>query len=267
MADAAGTADVAKTLLDATKKALESVAGEQKGATATPKETAPPPVKTGLDSGATVAVDRYRKTAHWVLAAFAAVGVLIFGSLPFADVAEQGHNHLLIVLGVIVAALGIGAAILAVSRVDEPEDASLGELKADLQELFGDLACKPKQPRRWKPRKRALWKLQRELAEDDGPNHVGPIYEGVDPGSSAVERISGLISSIGTAQRVRYSAAARAASAQARFDDSRAELAARAAEMQLAWDRWAKAVELAKPAGGGPSGDKPAGRGSSGAKS
>lgn len=80
----------------------------------------------------------YQKTARWMLAAFAAVGVLIFGSLPFAAIADvelTWPNSLFLVGGLVLAVVGIVGAVIAVSLVSEPEDASLGELDSSLREI------------------------------------------------------------------------------------------------------------------------------------
>ncbi len=73
----------------------------------------------------------YQKTARWMLAAFAAGGILIFGSLPFAAIADvelRWPSSLWLVGGLVLAVAGIVSAVVAVSMVSEPEDASLGEL-------------------------------------------------------------------------------------------------------------------------------------------
>ncbi|HYQ64102.1 hypothetical protein [Actinophytocola sp.] len=78
----------------------------------------------------------YQKTARWMLAAFAAVGLLIFGSLPFAAIADVELTWpagLWLVGGLLVAVAGIVTAVIAVSLVNEPEDVSLGELDRDLR--------------------------------------------------------------------------------------------------------------------------------------
>src|ERR1041384_382448 len=59
----------------------------------------------------------YQKTARWMLAAFAAVGVLIFGSLPFAAIADvelTWPNSLFLVGGLVLAVVGIVGAVIAV---------------------------------------------------------------------------------------------------------------------------------------------------------
>jgi hypothetical protein len=80
----------------------------------------------------------YQKTARWMLAAFAAVGALIFGSLPFAAIADvelRWPSSLSLVGGLVLAVAGIVSAVIAVSMVSEPEDASLGELDSDLRSV------------------------------------------------------------------------------------------------------------------------------------
>lgn len=87
---------------------------------------------------ARAAKQSYQKTARWMLAAFAAVGVLIFGSLPFAAIADveiRWPSALWLIGGLVLAVAGIVSAVVAVSMVSEPEDASLGELDSDLRAI------------------------------------------------------------------------------------------------------------------------------------
>jgi len=242
MADASeGAPKAAATAIEAAKKALDALQGE-KGTEEKPKaESAPPEVRAGLDSGAMEAVQRFRKTTHWILGAFVAVGVVLFGSLPFTDITKEGRNTPLIVIGLALAASGITLAIWAVSRVDEPEDSSLGELKADL----------PKASNNWfRPPSQALNKLKGELGGADGENHVGPMHPDarVPTDKDPAERhISGLIASIGKAQVDRYVFAADAAEAARAYEVSKEVLAARTNELETAWNRLVKTLEFARP--------------------
>jgi hypothetical protein len=106
------------------------------------KEEAPDkqavPGNSGAVQAARTARQSYQKTARWMLAAFAAVGALIFGSLPFAAIADvelTWPGALWLVGGLVLAVAGIVSAVIAVSLVSEPEDASLGELDCDLREI------------------------------------------------------------------------------------------------------------------------------------
>lgn len=135
----------------------------------------------------------YQKTARWMLAAFAAVGVLIFGSLPFANVTDVElvwPDSLLLIGGLVLAVAGIVTAVMAVSLVSEPEDASLGELDSDLRtvqrlkngEFAFDEAGKPlfasdrlaNLRRWWNPRLRAKVQLAEILHGTEADAHLGP---------------------------------------------------------------------------------------------
>lgn len=123
--------------VEALRNFVEKAAGEDEEKTPPPKKGAVPPNSSALRM-ATHARQSYQKTARWMLAAFAAVGVLIFGSLPFAAVADvvlSWPNSLFLVGGLILAVAGIVGAVVAVSLVNEPEDASLGELDSDLRRI------------------------------------------------------------------------------------------------------------------------------------
>jgi hypothetical protein len=117
---------------EAMRKFVETAAGKEE------KEEEPGAVP-GNSAATQLARDArqsYRKTARWMLAAFAAVGLLIFGSLPFAAIADvelRWPGGLWLVGGLLVAVAGIVAAVVAVSLVNEPEDVSLGELDCDLR--------------------------------------------------------------------------------------------------------------------------------------
>jgi cell wall-associated NlpC family hydrolase len=131
----------------------------------------------------------YQKTARWMLAAFATVGVLIFGSLPFAAVADvkiTWPGSLWLVGGLVLAVAGIVGAVIAVSLVSEPEDASLGELDCDLRAVqkvdkkgfvFKDgkpVIAVPKWRALWNPRLACRIELTNILHGEDSAAHLGP---------------------------------------------------------------------------------------------
>jgi hypothetical protein len=255
-------AQIATKALEAAKKAFESIskaaadddkakADEGASAKEAAKETALPKVQAGLDTGGREAVKNLRKTAHWVLGAFAAIGILVFGSLPFTDISGEGRDVWKIVAGLILASIGITMAIWAVSRVDEPEDASLGELHASLSGDSGWTTMpNPAGRVAWwmTPRQKALYKLKAELEGPEGKNHVGPMHPEIRASKTAIGRISGLIRSIGRTQDVRYRRAAEVAYRIVVRDVEVDALEARTAELTAAFERWAKAAALAKPA-------------------
>jgi len=131
----------------------------------------------------------YQKTARWMLAAFATVGVVIFGSLPFAAVADvelTWPNSLWLVGGLVLAVAGIVGAVVAVSLVSEPEDASLGELDSDLRLVqktdrngfvFKDgkpVITVPKLRALWNPRLACRIELTNILHGAESAAHLGP---------------------------------------------------------------------------------------------
>ncbi|GAB1515856.1 hypothetical protein [Actinophytocola sp. KF-1] len=131
----------------------------------------------------------YQKTARWMLAAFAAVGVLIFGSLPFAAIADvelRWPSALWLVGGLVLAVAGIVSAVVAVSMVSEPEDASLGELDCDLRAIqktdekgFVFVKGKPvitvsKLRAWWNPRLACRIELANILHGPESSAHLGP---------------------------------------------------------------------------------------------
>ncbi|HEX6352363.1 hypothetical protein [Actinophytocola sp.] len=140
----------------------------------------------------------YQKTARWMLAAFAAVGALIFGSLPFAGIADvelTWPNGLWLLGGLLLAVAGIVSAVVAVSLVNEPEDASLGELDCDLREIqkidaqgFVWAKDKPvlmvnKLRALWNPRLASRIELVNILHGPESSAHLGPNLEDDRPAS------------------------------------------------------------------------------------
>jgi hypothetical protein len=134
--DGTGASGRLTDMVDALTKVAAAVGGGEPAA-----DSNPVPAESPLVASARRAKATYHKTARWVLAAFAAVGVLIFGSLPFANLADADFslpNALWFFGGLAMAAAGIVAAVVAVSLVSEPEDASLGELELQLDSVgFG----------------------------------------------------------------------------------------------------------------------------------
>jgi hypothetical protein len=149
----------------------------------------------------------YQKTARWMLAAFAAVGLLIFGSLPFAAVADvelRWPSGLWLVGGLVLAVAGIVSAVIAVSMVSEPEDASLGELDSDLRSVqkvddkgFVFVKGKPvitvnKLREWWNPRIACRIELASILHGPESSAHLGPNLETEDRQASITNLIKRL---------------------------------------------------------------------------
>ncbi|MFI6149327.1 hypothetical protein [Streptomyces sp. NPDC051109] len=98
----------------------------------------------GLLSQARQAKRSYQATSRWILAAFATVGLVLFGSLPFSNINKiSGFDVVLMGIGLGCAAAGIALAIWAVSLVAEPLDASLGALEQRLEQAMKDLNKNP----------------------------------------------------------------------------------------------------------------------------
>jgi len=146
----------------------------------------------------------YQKTARWMLAAFAAVGVLIFGSLPFAAIANVELTWpaaLWLVGGLLVAVAGIVAAVIAVSLVNEPEDVSLGELDCDLRAIqktddkgFVWVNGRPvltvhKLSAMWNPKLESRIELTNILHGPESSAHLGPNLEADDRPASVTNLI------------------------------------------------------------------------------
>ncbi len=149
----------------------------------------------------------YQKTARWMLAAFAAVGVLIFGSLPFAAIADvelRWPSAVWLVGGLVLAVAGIVSAVVAVSMVSEPEDASLGELDADLRAIqktddkgYMFVKGKPvitvsKLRAWWNPRLACRIELANILHGPESSAHLGPNLAGEERQASVTNLIKRL---------------------------------------------------------------------------
>lgn len=201
-----GRVDFSKltTAADAMRKFVESAATAD---TEAPQTGGAVPGNTTATQLAATAKQSYQKTARWMLAAFAAVGVLIFGSLPFAAIADvelTWPTTLWLVGGLAVAVAGIVAAVVAVSLVNEPEDVSLGELDSDLRTLqktddkgFLWINNKPvilagKLHTLWNPRLAARVELVKILHGEDSSAHLGPNLEANDRPASVTNLIKKL---------------------------------------------------------------------------
>jgi hypothetical protein len=128
----------------------------------------------GLLSQARQAKRSYQATSRWILAAFAIVGLVLFGSLPFSNIGKiTGGDVWRMVIGLAFAAAGIVLAIWAASIVAEPLDASLGALEQRLEPAM--TAVKNKKTRAWgRPRRRAEIQLATMLSGDEKEAHLGP---------------------------------------------------------------------------------------------
>jgi hypothetical protein len=119
--------------------------------------------------------------------------MLIFGSLPFSNLASANFtwpNSLWLVGFLALAAGGIVAAVIAVSLVSEPEDASLGELELQLRSVqavtsIGEFEFADAMPKftggkllllrkLWNPRRCARMAYCQILHGREASAHLGP---------------------------------------------------------------------------------------------
>lgn len=123
---------------------------------------------------------RYDGTIRWVLGVFSAVGLLIFGSLPFTDLANVNWLPWAGV-GLGLAAAGLAVVIWAATTGLELHDASL----AELDQTFADVSGRKRNW--WGPKKRANYDLRRSILGPEMLAHLGP----------GVGNVGGLIQRIG----------------------------------------------------------------------
>jgi hypothetical protein len=154
----------------------------------------------------TAARQKYDGIVRWILGLFAAVGTLIFGSLPFTDL--NGIKWWPWAgLGLILAGAGLVIVIWATTKALEPQDATLGELadaftlitgaeKAD-SDGFGRGFCKwfRRQRNKVGPRRRALARLAAIMA-DESTAQLGP----------GVSDVRALITRIATLEKLEFAA-------------------------------------------------------------
>lgn len=186
--------------------ALRSLAGQSPAADSAAQSA--PGSEQVLDPGGLLGQARqakrsYQTTSRWILGAFAAVGLLLFGSLPFSDIGKvHGFDVLLLAVGLGCAAVGIALAIFAASIVAEPLDASLGALEQRLRPAMRD-KHDAKRLKRWLrgPRRRSEAQLVEMLTGDEKNAHLGP----------GIKDIGGLIEKLGTLEKARLELATVAA--------------------------------------------------------
>jgi hypothetical protein len=171
----------------------------------------------GLAAAAKRARDAYQRTIRWVLGAFGVVGLLIFGSVPFADINEvelTSADGVRLLAGLGAAAVGIAVAVWAVSTVLEPEDASLAELDS---QLTGASA------RSWNPRVKSRVELTDILTGPEKEAHLGP----------GIGTVAALIAKIGELEGTALERAPAAGAAALAVTVAEARLTAAADELTL----------------------------------
>lgn len=168
--------EAAQAAADVLTKVAAAIPGEDGG-----KEPESPITNEALEQ-LRWARKKYDSVVRWILGCFAAIGLIIFGSLPFVELTNV--SSLLVLLGLGAAALGLGVIVWAASRAFEPENASLGELDELLQRVDSWKKKKPNHPwrERWRPHWRPRWKTACELHEIinlEPQTHIGPGMDSV----------------------------------------------------------------------------------------
>lgn len=173
-------ADATTSLADAMKKfseALKALTDAWPGEKEDEATETPPPT----DQAATTlawARKKYDSLVRWVLACFSAIGLLIFGSVPFVDLTAVDMRW--VILGLVLAGLGLGVVVWATTRALEPEDASLGEIKQTLTSTVTGSARRQRWRRTFYPPHKQAERLAQVLSGDEAA-HFGPGISGGDP--------------------------------------------------------------------------------------
>jgi len=166
MSDSPGAMQTAAGITTAIKEAIGKLL---------PSSEVPDPQKpTEAESQAAWARKKYDTLIRWILGTFGAIGLLIFGSVPFTNLTDvdfwPGG-----VLGLAIVGLGLSVVVWASTIGFEPQDASLGELSESIK-----TAAKAKCFLWWRPRARANQNLAEVLSGIEGEAHLGPGIRSVD---------------------------------------------------------------------------------------
>lgn len=172
---ATSLSDALKKYEDAVKALVDAWPGEKDDE---PKETDTTPPTDQAEKVLVWARKKYDGLVRWVLACFTAIGLLIFGSVPFVDLTAVDMKPVIIGLG--LAGIGLGIVIWATTRALEPEDASLGEMKETLNLPAQGGLCRRLE---WILRpKRAQARRLAGVLSSDPTAHFGP---GIGGGSAS----------------------------------------------------------------------------------
>jgi hypothetical protein len=222
-------------LLDALKDLIEAKSGPTTGGTkdaTQEKEDVGAEVANplGLFEMVKDAIARFRSTVTWIVGAFAAVWVVLAGTAPFAGLGDlSALEKFLAALGLLLAGLGAVLGIYAASRVLEPEDASLGELK---------LRKAASKPTGFHPVKWPRWELAEKVENEANStmwqlfNAESDAYFGTDENDD--KAVSALIERLESdAKRLREK---REAAATTTDDAARKEADGEVAAAQIAYD-------------------------------
>lgn len=165
-------------LRDLLKKFTSPLPSADKPPAGPPPPTPPPPpdgdaknqkkkVADEAESMAARARKKYDGTLKWVLGLFSAVGLLVFGSVPFTDLGKVDFWPWA-GAGLIAVGAGLICVIVGTTQGLELQDASLGELAHTLDGAVG------KRPGWFSPRKRAAYDLGEILSGNEASAHLGP---------------------------------------------------------------------------------------------
>lgn len=236
--------------IDTLKSALGTSSPAGGGGGSEPPSVDPPEVDTGLSPNAAAAVERYRQTIRWMLGAFGAVALVVFGSVPFTDLGNAtSDQRFWIIVGLAAVAVGVSFAIYAVSMVAEPEDSSLGELDQTNQRLAGMSEGRRKfRCSGFFPRNQARERMRSLLRDEQGD--FGPPW--APPPTPAPERTAAdLIDDIFSAQKARYVKAQECAERRVEFRRAQQAATEARATTTARWNRYAAAAAIKVPTGTG----------------
>lgn len=171
-----GLAAAIKAFEELLKKVTSPLPAEEESSAPSPPPPAAPetdaqkPKKKVADEAESMAArarKKYDGTLKWVLGLFSAVGLLVFGSVPFTNLAEVDFWPWAGV-GLIAVGAGLICVIIGTTQGLELQDASLGELAHTLDGAEG------KRPGWFRPRKRAAYDLREILSGNEASAHLGP---------------------------------------------------------------------------------------------
>ncbi|OIH85877.1 hypothetical protein BLJ79_03460 [Arthrobacter sp. UCD-GKA] len=135
----------------------------------------PAPATPVAKSVAERAREKYDKLVLWIVSVLTAVGALIFGSLPFVEL--HGVDWRIVMASLLVAGTGMGIVLWAVTKGQEPIDASLGELKRSLDDIDNtdNVTVSRKRQHSWfHARQRSMAELNGILTGSEHEAHLGP---------------------------------------------------------------------------------------------
>ncbi|MGW9585591.1 hypothetical protein [Microbacterium sp. NPDC055455] len=166
--DVVAAVATAKENYDAAIKAL-SDAWPGEDATETEGAASTVPVTQASDT-LKWARKKYDSLVRWVVGVFSAIGLLVFGSVPFVNLAFVDVWR--VSIGLVLSGIGLAIVIYATTRALEPEDASLSELRVTIKDA-------EKNPNSTNPRTKEAARLNGLLSGDTAAA-FGPGINSVD---------------------------------------------------------------------------------------